>query len=224
MVIQYAKHGDLRNYIRKFFPKLTWTDKIKILIELLKALNSLHQMSLLHRDFHCKNILVDEDVRVFISDFGLCQPIDSEIISDNIQGVLPYIDPEVLRCRPYSKQSEVYSMSMIMWELSSNKPPFSNKHHNIELALAVLDGMRPEIIEGTPDFYVKIMKQCWNPDPLQRPDASLLPKIFEEMMELFDNTFSSKSVFCSLPQPNPVTKNNFESGIYKVLMFEYIIT
>ncbi|RIA82954.1 kinase-like domain-containing protein [Glomus cerebriforme] len=212
MVIRHAKHGDLRNYIRKFFHKLTWTDKIKILIEISKALNSLHQMNLLHRDFHCKNILVDDDDRVFISDFGLCQPIDSEI--DNIQGVLPYIAPEVLRRKPYTKQSEVYSISMIMWELTSNKPPFSNNQHDAGLALAVLDEkepLRPKIIEGTPDFYVNIMKQCWNPDPLQRPDASLLPKMFEEI--IVDDTALSKSVSCSLPRPNSITKNNLESGI-----------
>ena len=83
MVIRYAEHGDLRNYIRKIFPKLTWTNKAKILIKLSKALNSLHQTNLLHRDFHCKNILVDKDDTIFISDFELCQPIDSDIGKKN---------------------------------------------------------------------------------------------------------------------------------------------
>ena len=78
MVIRRAEHGDLRNYIRKSFSKLTWTDRAKILVELSKALNSLHQLNLLHKDFHCKNILVDKDNAIFISDFGLCQPTDSE--------------------------------------------------------------------------------------------------------------------------------------------------
>jgi serine/threonine protein kinase len=79
MVIRYAKYGDLRNYIRKSFSNLNWTDKANILIELSNALNSLHKMNLLHRDFHCKNILVDEEKRIFINDFELCQSIDSEI-------------------------------------------------------------------------------------------------------------------------------------------------
>ncbi len=43
------------------------------------------------------------------------------------------------------------------------------------------------------------MKQCWNSDPLKKPDASLLPKMFEEMMELCktfdDNAVSSKIAF-----------------------------
>ena len=79
MVIRRAEYGDLRQYINKFFSKLTWTDKVEILIKLSKALKSIHEMNLIHRDFHCKNILVDEDKRILISDFGLCQPIDSQI-------------------------------------------------------------------------------------------------------------------------------------------------
>ncbi|EXX71792.1 uncharacterized protein OCT59_022317 [Rhizophagus irregularis] len=220
MVIRHAEHGDLRNYIRKFFPKLTWTYRAKILIELSKALNSIHQMNLVHKDFHCKNILVDENDRIFISDFGLCQSIDSEIeTSDSIQGVLPYIAPEVLRRKPYTKQSEVYSLSMIMWELISDEPPFSNRQHDAGFALAVLDGLRPEDIKGTPDFYSNLMKQCWNFEPLKRPDASHLPKLFEEMMELCkmidDDTISSKIAFglseSTSTQPNYVTDSNENS-------------
>lgn len=85
---------------------------------------------------------------------------------------------------------------MIMWELTSKKPPFSNYHHNAELALSVLDGLRPDIVKGTPDFYVNIMERCWNPEPSGRPDASLLPKLFEEMMEsckIVDNNKGSSS-------------------------------
>ena len=105
---------------------------------------------------------------------------------------------------------------MIMWELTSKKPPFSNNPHNEKLVLdVVIHEIRPEIIEGTPDFYAKIMKQCWHPDPLQRPNASLLPKMFEEMMELcklIDNKADiSKINFCL---SNPITDEiSVEPGI-----------
>ncbi|PKY42633.1 hypothetical protein RhiirA4_456465, partial [Rhizophagus irregularis] len=218
MVIRHAEHGDLRNYIRRFFPILTWTNRVKILIELSKALNSIHQMNLLHKDFHCKNILIDEGNRIFISDFGLCQPIDSEIVSNRIQGVLPYIAPEVLRCKPYTKQSEVYSLSMIMWELTSGKPPFSNKCHDVSLAFEVLDELkplRPEIVKGTPEFYANIMERCWSSDPLKRPDASLLPKLFEDMLcKVADDNIASSKVTCysSLSKSNFVNNNSVNTG------------
>ncbi|RIA91439.1 kinase-like domain-containing protein [Glomus cerebriforme] len=220
MIMKYAKHEDLRKYIRKFFQKLTWTDKVEIIIKLSKALNSLHQMNLLHKDFHCKNILVDEDERIFLSDFGLCKPVDSELAQNSIQGVLPYIAPEVLKNKPYTKQSEVYSMSMIMWELTSNESPFSDKRHDKELAFAILNGLRPKIIEGTPDFYANIMKQCWNSDPSQRPDSSILPKLFEEMKELckFINNKPNTVVLLSrnIPdssEPNRVNTSKKKSDV-----------
>ncbi|EXX74534.1 Cmk2p [Rhizophagus irregularis DAOM 197198w] len=224
MVVKHAEHGDLRNYIRKFFSKLTWTNRAKILIEISKALNSIHQKNLVHKDFHCKNILVDKDDKVFISDFGLCQPIDSETVSDKIQGVLPYIAPEVLRCKPYTKQSEVYSISMIMWELTSKKPPFSNYHHNAELALSVLDGLRPDIVKGTPDFYVNIMERCWNPEPSGRPDASLLPKLFEEMMESCKIVDNNKDY--NLVSPHHSNSNSVISGStqeYMTVAYDYTL-
>ena len=78
MVIRRSKYGDLRKYI-KLFPKLTQADRIEILINISKALKHIHEMNLIHRDIHCRNILVDENRRILISDFGLCSPVDSTI-------------------------------------------------------------------------------------------------------------------------------------------------
>src|SRR4051812_4751907 len=78
MVIRHANYGDLRKYI-KIFPELTWADRIEILLNISKALKSIHEKNLVHRDFHCKNILVDENRGILISDFGLCKPIDLKI-------------------------------------------------------------------------------------------------------------------------------------------------
>jgi hypothetical protein len=106
---------------------------------------------------------------------------------------------------------------MIMWELTSKKPPFSHWCHDVGFALKILDGTRPEIIKGTPDFYANIMKQCWSSDPSERPNASNLPKLFEEMMELCkvvdDDTVSSEITFySSLSQSNSVTNSNVNPG------------
>ncbi|POG81950.1 hypothetical protein GLOIN_2v1503944, partial [Rhizophagus irregularis DAOM 181602=DAOM 197198] len=59
---------------------------------------------------------------LFIIDLGLCKPInnlqDSDKKDDNIYGVLPYMAPEILRYKPYTPASDIYSFSMIMWEFT----------------------------------------------------------------------------------------------------------
>src|ERR1044071_7824203 len=67
---------------------------------------------------------------------------------------------------------------MLMWEISSGQPPFVNHKHNYDLAMNIINGIRPKIVSGIPFEYECLMKQCWNADPLKRPDAySLALKI-----------------------------------------------
>ena len=71
---------------------------------------------------------------------------------DKVYGVLPYIAPEVLNGEAYTSSSDIYSFGVVMAELSSGKPPFYNKKHNLSLALAICNGLRPEFGKGTPEF------------------------------------------------------------------------
>ncbi|EXX78319.1 hypothetical protein RirG_016050 [Rhizophagus irregularis DAOM 197198w] len=65
-----------------------------------------------------------------------------------------------------------------MAELSSGKPPFYNKKHDLSLALAICNGLRPEFGKGTPEFYKKLAYKCMNANPNERPAAEELRKIF----------------------------------------------
>src|SRR6266498_5961656 len=98
----------------------------------------------------------------------------------DIYGVLPFVAPEILRGKPYTTASDIYSFSMIMWEFISGIPPFDDKEHNIYLALSICKGERPEIVENTPQCYIDLMKKCWDKDPLKRPNASEIQKIIDD--------------------------------------------
>ena len=103
----------------------------------------------------------------------MCRPV-SESADTDIYGVLPYVAPEVLRGEPYTMKADIYSLGMIMWELSSNQPPFANRAHDYTLALDVCNGLRPPIIDGTPKGYMAAMLRCWDAKPSRRPQASEL--------------------------------------------------
>ncbi|GET56339.1 kinase-like domain-containing protein [Rhizophagus irregularis DAOM 181602=DAOM 197198] len=71
----------------------------------------------------------------------------------------------------YIQASDIYSFSIIMWEFTSEIPPFNDKAHDLQLALSICKGERPEIIENTPQCYIDLMKKYWDEDSLKRPSS-----------------------------------------------------
>ena len=94
--------------------------------------------------------------------------------------MIPYIAPEIFKGFPFSKESDIYSFGMIMWELTTGCKPFSNVEHDIQLIYKILDGVRPEITEDTPECYADLMKSCWDNDPNKRPSITEIRKTFDK--------------------------------------------
>ncbi|POG76198.1 kinase-like domain-containing protein, partial [Rhizophagus irregularis DAOM 181602=DAOM 197198] len=170
--MEYASEGDLHKYLQKNFTSIAWSNrynqKLHILQEISKGLEYIHKNKFIHRDFHSGNILLD----VFqwkIGDLGLSQSESSKSLNNEIYGVIPYIAPEIFKGAAFSKEADIYSFGMIMWELTTGCKPFANVEHDIHLIYKILDGERPNITEDTPKCYADLMKSCWDPDPKKRP-------------------------------------------------------
>jgi len=104
-----------------------------------------------------------------IGDLGLSQPANNTLSSNEIYGVIPYIAPEIFKGAKFSKESDIYSMGMIMWELTTGCKPFANVEHDVNLIYEIIDGKRPEITDDTPEWCANLMKKCWDSNPLKRP-------------------------------------------------------
>ena len=118
-----------------------------------------------------------------IGDLGLCQQIvDKKDNPNKIFGVIPYLAPEVLSKKPYTKESDIYSFGMIMWEFTTGKKPFHDRPHNHVLISDILKGKRPQITDDTPEFYAKLMKRCWDHNPENRPTAEEIYNCFYEYL------------------------------------------
>ncbi|POG60798.1 kinase-like domain-containing protein, partial [Rhizophagus irregularis DAOM 181602=DAOM 197198] len=88
--------------------------------------------------------------------------------------------PEILRKKPYTPASDIYSFSIIMWEFTSGIPPFNHEAHDLQLSLSICEGKRPKIIKNTPKCYIDLMKKCWDSDPSNRPTIIMLENILSE--------------------------------------------
>ena len=166
----HAKNGSLKKDLLNII-KDKWVVKLLRLRSIIYGLNTIHQQKMIHCDFHHGNILKSYSNHILsISDLGLCKPMeyfDSEFKKNDIYGVLPFVAPEVLRGKPYTLASDIYSFSMIMWEFTSGIPPFNDRAHDFQLCYNICKGERPEIIESTPQCYIDLMKKCWDEDPLK---------------------------------------------------------
>jgi serine/threonine protein kinase len=141
----------------------------------------------MHRDFHSGNILFDLRGNIYknyqwkIGDLGLSQAVNNKSKNNEIYGVVPYITPEIFKGSEFTKEADVYSLGMIMWELTTGCKPFANVKHDHNLIYKILDGERPKITEDTPECYANLMKSCWDPDPnKKRPPITAIRLTFND--------------------------------------------
>src|SRR5215213_4720226 len=111
IVLNYLQDGNLRGYLQKSHLNLTLKDRI-------------------HCDLHSGNILIDGG-NCYIADLGLCGPVDEES-SNKVYGIVSYVAPEVLRGNNMknTKETDIYSVGMLMWEIFAGRPPFDKRVHN----------------------------------------------------------------------------------------------
>ncbi|CAG8513072.1 27010_t:CDS:2, partial [Gigaspora margarita] len=182
MVMEFASLGCLRTYLHSNFNNITCEKRLKALVNISMGLKSLHESGLTHHDFHPGNLLFVKNFGgefLNIADLGLCRTVE-DCKSHKIMGVLPYIAPEVLCKKKYTKESDVYSFGMVTYEWVTGIPPFYNFQFDFELASRIVSGLRPKIPEYIPNFIADLIIQCWDGQPEKRPTSEQLTRILTD--------------------------------------------
>ncbi|KAG9292251.1 hypothetical protein G9A89_023971 [Geosiphon pyriformis] len=192
VVMDFAKHGNMRNYLSKNFHSTSWDGKLRIAWNIASGLSQIHSSGMVHSNLNVFKILQFSQTRIQIGGLGLCQPVNQEETTTTtttteekkIYGVIPYIPPEVLRGEKFTTAGDIYSFSMLLWELATGKPPFHDYPHDHILIMAILNGQRPKItFPLIPPSIAKLIEKCWDPNPKNRPTAR------EVVDKLAENTY-----------------------------------
>lgn len=98
------------------------------------------------------------------------QPSGNDEKHDPLIGVMAYIAPERFRNpRYFDARCDIYSLGVLLWELTSGHSAFAKVPQDVQLAVAILNGKREDCIEGTPETYHALYERCWESDPERRP-------------------------------------------------------
>ena len=98
-----------------------------------------------------------------LADFGLSKRTEaSSNIQSTLFGVVPYVEPKSFtrqrnnKVYSLNKKSDVYSVGVLLWEMSSGQPPFCNERYDVSLAMEISQGRRERPVPNTPEGYIKL--------------------------------------------------------------------
>ena len=128
LVMEYVKGMDLKRYIKSHSP-LTYYKVIDIMEQILSAIALAHQHQIIHRDLKPQNILIDEDGVVKITDFGIAIALSETSITqtNSMLGSVHYLSPEQARGGMATRQSDIYALGIILYEMLSGHVPFDGE-------------------------------------------------------------------------------------------------
>ncbi|CAB4405929.1 unnamed protein product [Rhizophagus irregularis] len=152
-VLRYYENGNLYSYLDESMGVLYWRDIVDMLWAISAGLDFIHERDLIHGHLHGGNILVEKEINSIdtkIADTGLHGPVDKQISSKQVYGVIPFIAPEIFNGYTLTKESDIYSFGIIMWMLSAGVRPYCDRPHDSQLIQQICSGLRPSIVSETP--------------------------------------------------------------------------
>ncbi|XP_018536505.1 proto-oncogene tyrosine-protein kinase receptor Ret [Lates calcarifer] len=208
LIVEYAKYGSLRNFLResrKVGPSymgrdtnrnssylenpddraLTMGDLISFAWQISRGMQYLAEMKLVHRDLAARNVLVAEGRKMKISDFGLSRDVyEEDSYVKRSKGRIPvkWMAIESLFDHIYTTQSDVWSFGVLLWEivtLGGNPYPGIAPERLFNL---LKTGYRMERPENCSEEMYNLMLRCWKQEADKRPTFSDISKELEKMM------------------------------------------
>uniref|UniRef100_A0A6B2L9F5 Protein kinase domain-containing protein n=1 Tax=Arcella intermedia TaxID=1963864 RepID=A0A6B2L9F5_9EUKA len=192
IVMELCPNGSLYHYM--VANEITWDNFFKWSCEMCSGINVLHRWkpTIVHRDLKSLNLLLNKDLTIKVCDFGLSRyvppegekPQECDQTLQKLRGTYAYTAPEMYHSKIYTTKSDVFSIGIIIWEMSScvinrqfRKPysEYSDIKHDYQIIYQVAEqGRRPTIPVDCPKSVAAVMQQCWAQEPADRPSVEEL--------------------------------------------------
>jgi serine/threonine-protein kinase len=126
LVMEYVEGITLRNALDDF-GALDSIRALDLFEHLLTGLAAAHNAGVLHRDLKPENVLLANDGRIKLGDFGLARETDNHTATDSIVGTVAYLSPELVTRGIADARSDVYAAGILLFELVTGRQPFQGE-------------------------------------------------------------------------------------------------
>jgi serine/threonine-protein kinase len=151
IVMEFVAGETLKERIQRC-GRLSPGEARSIELGLLAALQTAHDHRVVHRDVTAQNILLDDDGRVKVADFGIAHIGASSLTSTGIvMGTSRYLSPEQARGEPTDERSDLYSAGVVLFEMLTGRLPFEGDN-DLAIALQHAGEIPPQPASIVPDL------------------------------------------------------------------------
>ena len=126
LVMEYVSGMTLRDAIKRF-GALEAHRSLELLEYVLSGLAAAHRAGILHRDIKPENILLADDGRVKLADFGLSRAVSANTQTASLIGTVAYLSPELVTRGVADERSDVYAIGILLFELVTGKQPYQGE-------------------------------------------------------------------------------------------------
>lgn len=225
MVMEYVESRPLSNYIRDN-GHFNVKDTISVLKQLLDAIGHAHQVGVIHRDIKPSNILLCDNGKVKVTDFGLAKVIQQKdgasTVTQARAGTLYYMSPEQIKgLKNVDIRSDLYSLGMTLYEMLTGRVPFDKTDSDFTIQRQIVDGEIPSPIKfnaNIPKKLIRIILKAINKEPEKRYQTAgeMLVDVLSFEKEIFSETRKKKSVSTEKPKTALPKRDNAKK--YKKLI------
>lgn len=220
IVMEYIKGKTLKEIIREK-GKLTLDETVDYSIQIAEALEHAHRNHIVHRDIKPHNIMVTEDGRIKVTDFGIARAATASTVTNtsNVIGSVHYFSPEQARGGYTDEKSDIYSLGIVMYEMITGKVPYEGDSP-ISVALKHIQEeiIPPQEIDPTvPTGMQNIIMKCVKKSQLDRYNTAseLLDNLRKIEFLNGESAIDNTNIIESPTQIIPAVKDGNENNMKK---------